>query len=293
MGDIIGGDRIGAKPEKPVEMKTNSSSLGILGSSGYEPTAHEVFYDTNDDSPGSKMYRSMLCGCCDDKVHITTEQVILTKWEGICGCTKKEYPFDIDNIEDLQLVEHCGVGMCIFGKGTIKIFGSDGDQGNDGQNYFNCRGIENAATVFLKMSEWVHKTTDLKNGMKRPDDPNIPYVMYCSRDDSSCIKNTRTFLCCGCTRPTSIITKSGVTTAKWGCCRLVTKRIDVDNIKDVQKNVKLYQSCCGAGDIRIYGQDADQRDESFDITWIDNVSEVFQNFNNFHKKLDNRERVGF
>lgn len=298
------GDMVDMKQAEEQKLDVNAADTVIDPKKNFQ-----VFYDSNEtETEGSKTLRMVRCNCFENKVRITTDQIQLTNWyfpPKAC-CVQKVETFDVDNIQDMQLVEYCGIGMCLFRRGDIKVFGQDG--GDQTDHYFTCKHIENAHEVYMKMSQWVHKISDLRMGMSRPDDPSIPHTIYNSRTmDTNCVKCSRTMLCCGCFRKSSAISKSGVTVAQWRCCptdvtgkkhwslcpMFITKRMDIDNIKDLSKSVTCCQACCDAGDIIIYGQDADQHEESYKIGWVSNVNDVFGKFNKYQNLLNNRERVGF
>lgn len=250
----------------------------------------KTLYDTNNDSGLSKFARCIGCRCCGQKVVVTTESINVSEWH---GCSHVNKSMDIDNIKDIQLQETFGCCLLCCKHGDVRIYGQDADQKEE---YFTCYHIENAGEVFLKLGEVNAKINDMKFGIRRHRDPTLEHVLYNSGDDGKCVKFTRCFLCCGCARPTTVITKSGITTTKlepMSGCKFITKRMDFDRIKDIQKRSPCMQMCCGAGTLRIYGQDEDQTDEYFDVEWVSNTSAKFATINDYWNKLNNRDRVGF
>eukprot|EP00300_Choanocystis_sp_HF-7_P012138 c17765_g1_i2.p1 GENE.c17765_g1_i2~~c17765_g1_i2.p1 ORF type:complete len:282 (+),score=58.69 c17765_g1_i2:667-1512(+) len=262
---------------KPKKLRVSAKSFNLN---------RKIYHDTDLESSGSKFARCLKFDCLGQKSVVSSENVVV---EEFVACSRVTRSMDVDLIDDIQLRETCGVCLCLCGKGDIRIYGADADQTND---YFTLFNVENAAQVFSELGELVSKLNDLRYGLKRPDDQTIPFVIYNSHDDGSHIKLMRCLLF-GCLRPHTVITKSGVTQSQWQGVERVTKRMDMDVIKDLSMSQNLCDLCCTTGRIRIFGQDKDQTDDFFDVTWIDNVKQKFSHLDNYHAMLNNRERIGF
>eukprot|EP00300_Choanocystis_sp_HF-7_P030873 c39859_g1_i1.p1 GENE.c39859_g1_i1~~c39859_g1_i1.p1 ORF type:complete len:271 (+),score=48.42 c39859_g1_i1:52-864(+) len=262
----------------PINSGPASSSV-IIGK-------REVFYDSALDSPLAKCGRWMTCACMAQKSRFTSEKVQTEYWS---GCTKQTNSIDIDAVKDLQLRETCGICLCLCGRGEIRVYGHDADQKGE---FFTCKYIENAAEVFVKLSELKYHLDDLKLGMKRPKAEDIPWSIYNSNKDGACLKCLRVSAC-GCFHPTTIVTKGAITQTEWTrSCVKVSKRFDFDHVTDMKKTQGLCDCCCQTGTIKVYGSDADQKD-GVTISWVGNINSVFSNMDNFRSILNNRDRVGF
>eukprot|EP00301_Raphidiophrys_heterophryoidea_P005750 c1237_g1_i1.p1 GENE.c1237_g1_i1~~c1237_g1_i1.p1 ORF type:complete len:287 (+),score=73.22 c1237_g1_i1:48-863(+) len=245
----------------------------------------KVFYRTEDESGGAKCLRSMMCGCCLPRYSITTEAVRVQRWK---GCTQEIDSIDVDSIADLSLSESCGIGYCLYGKGSILLYVHENGKDSTATLHY----IEKAEEVFREFSSHVHKVNNMKMGIKRPDLKDVPHLIYDSKGDGFCVKVYRSLLCCSCCFfPRTVVTKEHITTARWTLLgKKTTSQFDLDQVTDLTLSSGCLEGCCcGTGTIIVTGKDKDQ--DGVRIRFVGDAQKVFKKMDDYDKVLNNRGRV--
>ena len=84
------------------------------------------------------------------------------------------------------------------------------------------------------------------------------------------------YLTCGCWSSTRI-TRHRIEQESLRCCSIITDSMELENVTDISLKRGCFSCCCNdMGTIRVYGSDPTSDAEYFDIKYVTNSRQVFE-----------------